>query len=344
MHMRLITVLLAVVTCGCTTSHAQERLGCTWSEHASGTERPINRTCPAGQAIAGIRSVGSFSDKVAVYCCPLPLPPTAAPPPGTVPPPAPRWGVAFSEENGGKSPGPAFVDGIQCKGKHCDWMALRPTYLLNPGGQCTRKSPVSEEEPEGAVCDSRQFVAQMTCHGRYCDSIELKCCSVAGERPPRQLTLGAVGSARYLASQESRMETASCPAGYALRGLKCSGSYCGRVTAICQLYTLDDNPSESREWSYQFSEESNAQARTGAWSDTGFASGVGCGGSYCDRMNVQLLTTPRLQRGTCKRQARFSEEQGEDMCPLGQLVRGIQCYGRYCDEISITCCVATPRE
>lgn len=345
MRVSLITMLLAVATFGSMPSHAQDRPGCAWSGYASGTERPINRTCPAGQAIAGIRGVGSFSDKVAVYCCPLPLPPTAAPPAGTVPPPPLPWGKPFSEEDGGWSPGPAFADAIQCNGNHCDWMALRPTYALNPSSQCTNKTPVSEEEAKGAVCDSGQFVARMQCQGRYCDAIALKCCSVAGARRPRLLTLAAVGTGRYLTDQEPRSDDlASCPPGYALRGLKCTDSYCGRVTAVCQLYAAEANPPESRKWSYGFSEEPNAQGHAGAWADVGFASGISCRGSYCDTMRVQFLATPRLQRGSCTSHAWFSEEQGEDMCPVGQLVRGVQCQGRYCDDLILTCCAATPRQ
>ncbi len=42
--------------------------------------------------------------------------------------------------------------------------------------------------------------------------------------------------------------------------------------------------------------------------------------------------------GTCSWTARFSEEQSSVTCPTVALMAGAQCFGRFCDDISLYCC------
>ena len=68
--------------------------------------------------------------------------------------------------------------------------------------------------------------------------------------------------------------------------------------------------------------------------------GVQCSGRYCDNMRLQCGRMAAGYRvSTSKRMevAFFSEEQGLRHCQDGYFLRGMECSGRYCDNVKLYC-------
>jgi len=137
----------------------------------------------------------------------------------------------------------------------------------------------------------------------------------------------------------------TCPIGYAVAGARCTGRYCDNKNLLCVAYEPEEKLHERQiRWSHFFSEENppNNSAKT----TNGFVSGVNCSGRYCDNVSLQWFTSPYIQNtAQCITQEQFSEEvtnhkRNEDQCADGWFVAGITCTGRYCDNISLTCCRA----
>jgi hypothetical protein len=129
----------------------------------------------------------------------------------------------------------------------------------------------------------------------------------------------------------------TCPNGYALRGVICSGSYCDNKRLICRRYTGTYDPTARYRWSRWFSDE----GRNEEVSSSEAVSGIACSGRYCDNIQLRFLNTRQItNRGDCGWTRAFSEEQKRGECPDGKLVFGVRCKGRYCDNLYLYCCAA----
>lgn len=141
---------------------------------------------------------------------------------------------------------------------------------------------------------------------------------------------------------------AVCRNGFALAGIACQGPYCDNKTLICRSYTRIDR-SAAYQWSDWFSEEGADGGRNQVEASSGFVTGIGCSGAYCDNLRLQLLVESGTlsNSGDCNWRPRaFSEEpnpRSEDACPSGQFVAGIRCTGGYCDNLRLLCCRAIRR-
>lgn len=110
--------------------------------------------------------------------------------------------------------------------------------------------------------------------------------------------------------------------------------YCCPYTDLADRVT----PADTGSW---FSEE---QPRTNCSSSAQLLGGLRCNGDYCDNLKLRCLATPKLLRsGTCYNAQAISEEQSAGYrCNAGYWVAGMQCTGKYCDNVSVTCCPAQP--
>ena len=108
----------------------------------------------------------------------------------------------------------------------------------------------------------------------------------------------------------------------------------------CPYTDLVDSatPIDTGTW---FSEE---QPRTDCPSSTAVVGGLRCGHDNCDNLMLRCLSTSKLLRsGTCYNAEAISDENSAGYtCNPGYWVAGMQCTGKYCDNVSVTCCPAQP--
>lgn len=130
--------------------------------------------------------------------------------------------------------------------------------------------------------------------------------------------------------------TEQCQWGYVLQGLKCIGTYCKTKSLLCMKYHDSYDPKAKFHSSTTFSEEGSGHA----WTQSGFVTGIGCDGEYCDNVHLQFVDSVNLKNtGSCFNTPHFSEEgTGVQTCASGYLVSGISCYGGWCSELSLRCC------
>lgn len=138
-------------------------------------------------------------------------------------------------------------------------------------------------------------------------------------------------------SEENGSGGVACSAGFAARGMQCTGRYCDDVALLCCPYAEGSSGAgESTQWSGYVSEE---QSSGFAYDDKVLA-GIRCKGSYCDDMSGRMLGSPTLGAiSSCRWSSAFSEERpGHAICGMDELVTGLKCTGRYCDNLSLRCC------
>jgi beta-lactam-binding protein with PASTA domain len=137
---------------------------------------------------------------------------------------------------------------------------------------------------------------------------------------------------------EESPSSETCPSGFALKGIKCSGRYCDNKALYCCPYLTGADGQRRLSWSGWISEES---PHNSAKTRSGFVGGLQCKGRYCDNIRLQYLSTPSLRNsGRCSDQPFVSEEgSARSVCAgYGTFVAGMSCKGRYCDNVSLECC------
>ncbi|MFN8489164.1 MAG: hypothetical protein U0350_16375 [Caldilineaceae bacterium] len=155
-------------------------------------------------------------------------------------------------------------------------------------------------------------------------------------------------------SEETSVPT-FCPRGYAVDGMACSGSYCDNVALHCRRYT--STPDSSRLYdsvSYWISEEhpnNMYPPQNQQWSPNWFVVGLKCKGRYCDdiQLFIKKNNSQLANSGICwfsnswfsEENDPFKQQKSEDQSfDAHTFVAGLQCKGRYCDNMSLYYCVA----
>jgi len=132
-------------------------------------------------------------------------------------------------------------------------------------------------------------------------------------------------------------ESARCPSGFALKGVRCYGSYCDNKLLYCCPYQATADPDASNAWKSWFTDGDNDRSYT----NSGFVSGIVCRGNYCDDVRLRVVTSPHLDNNDQCYYAPFISEESPDnekKCMTGFLAAGMKCRGDYCDDISLRCC------
>jgi hypothetical protein len=129
-----------------------------------------------------------------------------------------------------------------------------------------------------------------------------------------------------------------CPSGYALRGLRCSGSYCDNKDMLCCPYLGGAADPTSKEMiSRPISEEfpNSLQSKR-------FFNGLICTGPYCDNIQPLQFKSGRLvNTRDCRWTVWQTEREGQWLdCQLGRFAAGIRCQDEYCGDIALQCCTA----
>lgn len=124
---------------------------------------------------------------------------------------------------------------------------------------------------------------------------------------------------------------ASCNDGYAVKEVRCKGSYCDDK----QLYCCSDNlpeiyPNTHSESPY-FSEEQRPYVGYGR-----IVVGMSCTGKYCDNVSLKMMNV-KNEVNNYEWGPWFSEEEGKGTCSGNGYVAGLDCNGRYCDDLSLFC-------
>jgi hypothetical protein len=130
----------------------------------------------------------------------------------------------------------------------------------------------------------------------------------------------------------------SCPKNYAIRALRCEGSFCSYVTPQCCRYAQNDPFARTEPFKDGLISDGSKNV---SWGFGGFLVGVQCHGNYCDKIGTMYVYSKTLKNiGQCRSQAPFSEEgSGTSSCRANEYVTRLMCTGRYCDNIQTTCCV-----
>ncbi len=135
-----------------------------------------------------------------------------------------------------------------------------------------------------------------------------------------------------------------CPAGYVVKGIKCSGEYCDNKVLYCCKY-MKGIDNQANTWPSQWISEESGRRTDYAGSQytrtDGFVVGIECHGQYCDNVRMWYVTTPNLTNTgrDCRFLPDISEEgPNEARCPDGYFVAGMSCRGGYCDNIGLYCC------
>ena len=125
-----------------------------------------------------------------------------------------------------------------------------------------------------------------------------------------------------------------CPAGHAVKGIRCDGRNCDRKRLQCCRYMSGFDRTASYRWSQWVSEERPGREV----SRDEFVSGLACQGRYCDNLRIRYVRSERLQNSErCRRTAAFSSG-AEEVCKAGEFVAGLECRGSYCAELRLYCC------
>jgi len=148
-----------------------------------------------------------------------------------------------------------------------------------------------------------------------------------GRMPRDCVTLSAI-------SEET--EPRLCPAGYAVKGVKCSGFYCDNKILECCNHPEPHRQFQPGEWSSWFSEERRGRENY-EHRKSMVVVGLKCKGSFCDNISLQFAEAPGFTH--CNQTSFFSEEGSGSMQCLGNaFVSGMECKKPYCDDIALYCC------
>ncbi len=150
----------------------------------------------------------------------------------------------------------------------------------------------------------------------------------------RQPTLPAC----YTVQTSDEYGAVSCQSGFAVNSVKCTGDYCDNMYLTCCPYMSGTDPAANYTWSPWFSEESPGKYI----SPNGFVTGLQCRHDHCDSLHLRILVSTNLKHvGACQTLNIFSEEQSDgSTCSAGYFVSGMECWGKYCDNMRLTCCQA----
>jgi len=120
-----------------------------------------------------------------------------------------------------------------------------------------------------------------------------------------------------------------------IAGVGCAGRYCDDMK-LESFQRGDANAIlASSEWTNWFSEES-----LGMCPDDAVANEMQCGGRYCDNLRLrcgEMAPGYHVAGSIGYESPFFSEEAGWGRCADGYFVRGVECAGRYCDELKLHC-------
>ena len=129
-----------------------------------------------------------------------------------------------------------------------------------------------------------------------------------------------------------------CPSGHALRGLRCSGSFCDYKDLLCCPYLAGEpDPAAKELASRVISEEFPNVLKS-----KHFLNGLACNGPNCDNILPYQFKSPALvNTGECAWTAWSSEQSGAWLdCGADRLMSGIRCQGDYCASLGLYCCAA----
>lgn len=143
--------------------------------------------------------------------------------------------------------------------------------------QQQRYNPVTSEERIPAICPSGTLAGGVSCTGRYCDNVGLRC-----GKSPWNATGGYF--TRFFSDEFPAMEP--CERDYAIAGLACKGRYCDDIALWCvhieppyRRSTTDCRTTGT------VSEENGGKLSFGSGR---VAVAARCSGDYCD--NMKFLT------------------------------------------------------
>lgn len=125
----------------------------------------------------------------------------------------------------------------------------------------------------------------------------------------------------------------TCPAGFLVGGVRCTGRYCDNVSLLCRRANRSITTGW---WTRYFSEEGNHTETCGS----GFMTGIACNGSYCDNISLNCSTVNGATPRDCFwLNSRLSEEGGGTLAlPSDLFIAGVSCYGSYCDNKDFLVC------
>ncbi len=139
-----------------------------------------------------------------------------------------------------------------------------------------------------------------------------------------------------------------CPAGTAMKGLKCKGKYCDNKSLLCHRLPKvaaitasksRSNPFSEEQYSYSVSHHSHNYHYNG-----NPVTGMHCSGRYCDNIRLEYTVGAAVSTAQCQMAPYISEEKKRGIgnifvCPgEDRFVAGMACQGNYCDNVSLFCC------
>jgi hypothetical protein len=129
-----------------------------------------------------------------------------------------------------------------------------------------------------------------------------------------------------------------CPSGYALNGLRCTGSFCDNKDLMCCPY-LGGGPDPSAK---EVSSRAISEEFPNSMTSKRFLNGLACGGSYCDNVTPHPFKSSRLASGKACDWSAWASERPMSwlVCGGAQFVAGIRCRGDYCADVGLYCCEA----
>ncbi len=194
-------------------------------------------------------------------------------------------------------------------------------YVLEPSEDCsTTDEPM---EVAGRVQRGDAFAARLEGSGQAAQLVA----ALAGDP--------CVFLPRFSEEPPARGE---CPSGFALRGLRCTGSHCDDKDLLCCPY-LDGAPDPSAK---QMNSRWISEEFPNSMQSKKFFNGLSCRGPYCDDLLASQFKSERLANaGDCEWGAWDSERPAAWLdCQPGRFVAGIRCRGDYCGDVSLYCCGA----
>lgn len=129
-----------------------------------------------------------------------------------------------------------------------------------------------------------------------------------------------------------------CPSGYALRGLRCNGTFCDNKDLLCCPYLGGEPDPTSKDMNSRWVSEEIPNTMT----SKRFLNGLSCRGPYCDDVFPHQFKSARLVNSReCGWTAWYSEQSAPWLdCGLGSFIAGLRCQGNYCADVGIYCCQA----
>lgn len=129
-----------------------------------------------------------------------------------------------------------------------------------------------------------------------------------------------------------------CPSGYALRGLRCSGSFCDNKDLLCCPY-LDGLPDPTAK---ELASRLISDEIPNVVLSKRFLNGLACDGAYCDNVFPYQFKSSRLVNSRdCEWSPWASERPNAWLdCGAGRLMSGLRCKGDYCGDVGVYCCKA----